>query len=254
MSTGLLLTGFVMGLAGGPHCLAMCGTACAALGRSGSREAIIAIQPANSVRSAGSTRPKVFNWPSTISFQVGRLIGYSASGGLVAWLVDNLAMLSAVSTAFRPVWVLMHAAMLAWGIMLVVLARQPAWLDGMGQSIWRRVQATVGAHRTPLVLGLVWTLLPCGLLYSALLVASLSGGPLYGALCMALFAAGSAVSLTIGPWAWELLQHNQDQRRQAWGVRLAGTVLAVAAGWALVHDLDPRVTDYCRSLLPGWLG
>lgn len=37
MLTGLLLTAFLMGLGGIPHCTAMCGAACAATGRHSSR-------------------------------------------------------------------------------------------------------------------------------------------------------------------------------------------------------------------------
>ena len=33
--SALAWSGFVMGLAGGPHCVAMCGAACGAIGHSG---------------------------------------------------------------------------------------------------------------------------------------------------------------------------------------------------------------------------
>ena len=41
--------------------------------------------------------------------------------------------------------------------------------------------------------------MPCGLLYSALLVAALSGGAWQGALSMALFGVGSGIWLLVGP-------------------------------------------------------
>jgi sulfite exporter TauE/SafE len=41
--------------------------------------------------------------------------------------------------------------------------------------------------------------MPCGLLYSAVLVAALSGGAWQGALSMAAFAVGGAVWLLAGP-------------------------------------------------------
>jgi len=44
-------------------------------------------------------------------------------------------------------------------------------------------------------IGVVWALLPCRLLYSALLVAVMSNGVGEGAVVMALFAAGSGVLL-----------------------------------------------------------
>ena len=82
--------------------------------------------------------------------------------------------------------------------------------------------------------------MPCGLLYSALLVAALSGGVLDGAMTMALFALGSSVSLLIGPW---LLLRLRGGGRGEWGMRLAGLALVVTSGWALwmglAHDMAP---------------
>jgi sulfite exporter TauE/SafE len=90
--------------------------------------------------------------------------------------------------------------------------------------------------------------MPCGLLYSALLVAALSGGPLEGALCMALFALGSSITLVAGPWLWLRLQAWRSPQRKDWGMRLAGASLMGVAVWALLHDMDPRVMEFCRSL------
>jgi hypothetical protein len=59
------------------------------------------------------------------------------------------------------------------------------------------------------ILGILWALMPCGLLYGALLVAALSNSPVEGASVMALFALGSAVVLTIGPWVWLRLRGGQ---------------------------------------------
>ena len=92
----------------------------------------------------------------------------------------------------------------------------------------------------PLGIGVAWALLPCGLLYSALLVATLSGSWVEGALTMALFALGTSVAMTAGPWL--LLRFGADVRGQ-WGVRLAGLALLVMSVWALwmgfAHDQAP---------------
>ena len=79
----------------------------------------------------------------------------------------------------------------------------------------------------PLAIGAMWAFMPCGLLYSALLVAALSGDALDGALTMALFAAGSSVSLLVGPW---LLLRFGKRGNGEWGMRLAGLALAADGG------------------------
>jgi len=90
--------------------------------------------------------------------------------------------------------------------MMMVQSRQPAWVEQAGRSVWARVRPLFGAPGGVMAAGVLWALMPCGLLYSALLVAALSGGPLEGALTMALFAVGSGVWLVGGPWAWSSLR------------------------------------------------
>lgn len=182
-------------------------------------------------------------------FQSGRLLSYAVTGGLAAYAVQNLAWLTGQTSALRPVWTMFHVAVLVWGLSLLVLARQPVWVDGAGHRFWQRLRPRMAGHRWVFLAGAAWALMPCGLLYSALLVASLSGGVADGALSMALFAVGSSLTLAIGPWLWVRLAAWRNPARQAWSMRAAGVVLSAVALWALVHDLDPRFADYCKSML-----
>jgi len=236
MQTGLAWTALLMGLAGGPHCAGMCGAACNGI-----------------VRLSGKLgAAQRYPWQATLQLQLGRLLGYTVAGALAAAAVQNLAWLTGKSAALQPVWTLFHAAVLVWGLMLAVLARQPVWVDGLGRQVWDRLRPRLARRSWAFAAGAAWAFMPCGLLYSALLVASLSGGPLDGALSMALFAAGSSIGLVAGPWLWMRLQSWRKPERKDWGMRLAGVSLAGVAGWALMHDLDPRVLDLCRSAVAGW--
>lgn len=232
MQTSLAATALLMGLAGGPHCVAMCGAACAAMGRS----AVV----------GNATVGSVANPSALWLFQLGRLAGYSALGGLAAASMQGLGWLSIQSAALRPVWTLLHVAAALLGLMLLWQARQPAWLDVGARNVWSRIRtATQGSGRAtraaaPLVLGAAWSLLPCGLLYSAVLVAALSPSAIQGAGVMALFALGSGVSLMAGPWLWLRLR---GPGSGAWAIRLAGAALLASSVWALwmglVHDTAP---------------
>lgn len=220
MNGSLALTAILMGLVGGPHCVAMCGAACAGIGRAAGRRSTRAL------------------W----HFQLGRVLGYSLLGAVAAASMQGVGWLSVQSAAIRPLWTLFHVAAVALGLLLLFHARQPAWLEGVGRAVWGRARGWVGAGGTqaPLLLGAVWALLPCGLLYSALLVAAMSARPLDGAIVMALFASGTAVSMLAGPWLWLRLRGAGPGQ---WGVRLAGLALALSSGWAvwmgLVHDTAP---------------
>ena len=220
MQSSLAVTALLMGLAGGPHCVAMCGAACAGLGQ-----------------AAGERRVQALT-----AFQLGRLVGYSLLGALAAMSVQGLGWLTTQSAAIRPLWTLLHLAAMALGVLLMLQARQPVWLDQSARRLWaavRRFHERRGML-APLTVGALWALMPCGLLYSALMVAALTSHAVDGALTMALFALGSSVSLWAGPWLWLRLQTLGDG---AWGMRLAGLTLFAVSAWGLwmglVHDQAP---------------
>ena len=97
-----------------------------------------------------------------------------------------------------------------------------------------------------MALGLAWALLPCGLLYSALMVAELAPDVLAGAGVMALFALGSGVSLAVGPWLWLRLRGAGPRAGGgAWGVRVAGAALAASSAWALWMALAHNAAPWC---------
>ena len=221
MNSSLVLTALLMGLAGGPHCVAMCGAACAGLGR------------AADSRSAAALG----------SFQLGRLLGYATLGGVAATAVQGIGWLGSHTAALRPIWTLMQVAALILGLLLLVRARQPLWLDLPARGLWQRLHRFSGTRSGPLLLGAMWSLLPCGLLYSALLVAALAGDAWSGVLTMAAFALGSGLWLWAGPWLWLRLASSgwrgaaggAAQMRGEWGIRIAGGALAASAVWMLLQ-------------------
>jgi sulfite exporter TauE/SafE len=220
MQTSLALTALLMGLVGGPHCIAMCGAACAGIGQ-----------------AAGERRNEAL-W----TFQLGRVLGYAALGGLAAASIQGLGWLTIQSAALRPVWTLFHVAAFLLGLLLLWRAQQPVWLESAARRLWQGARAlAAGRGRgAPLVMGVLWALLPCGLLYSALLVAAMTGQAIEGAAVMALFAAGTAVSMLAGPWLWLRLGG-----QRAWGVRLAGLALAASSAWALWMGLAHDAAPWC---------
>ena len=245
MQTTLAATALLMGLAGGPHCVAMCGAACAGIGMAGRTPNGAKIYVGGAALITPITR-------SLWIFQIGRVIGYSALGGMAAATMQGLGWLSIQSAALRPIWSLFHVAAALLGLMLLWHARQPVWLENSARKVWRGVRTATSGMTTgaaPLTIGVLWSLLPCGLLYSALLVAAMSGNALEGAAVMALFAVGSGVSLMAGPWLWLRLRGRgsraigSNDSRGKWAIRIAGLALFATSGWALwmglVHDTAP---------------
>ena len=188
-----------------------------------------------------------------LMFQLGRILGYSTLGALAATTMQGVGWLSTQSAVFRPVWTFFHIIAFLVGVLLLWRAEQPLWLEGVGRSVWRRVQHLTShlrlRHGGVVVLGFLWALMPCGLLYGALLVAALSNSPQEGAAVMALFALGSALVLTVGPWVWLRVRSakglSSDASSGAWGVRLAGAALAASSGWALWMGLVEYQAPWC---------
>lgn len=211
-----------MGLAGGPHCIAMCGGACAGIGN----------------HHHGTA--------NLIKFHAGRLIGYSSLGAIAASSARSLAWISSQALALHPLWTFFHVLVLSWGLILLTYARQPLWVSNLGKNIWVQVRQFSQLPGGIFTAGLMWSLMPCGLLYSALLVAALNPNLLGGAFSMAAFAIATSISLFVGPWLWLKLKNGGKWITESRGMRIAGFLLSLAASWAISMDLMPQIKAWCN--------
>ena len=237
MLFSLIWTALIMGLVGGPHCLVMCAAPCSA---------VTGHEPVAGQQAVTLHGLQKYQWLRTGLFHLGRIAGYALIGAVAAVAMESLSWLTSQTTALQKLWTLMHVAVMAWGLAMVVQARQPVWLERAGRAAWAKVQPWVSAPGGSLAAGFAWALMPCGLLYSAVLVAALSGGAWQGGLSMAAFALGSGVWLVGGPLLWRLSQNRVNALRAQWGTRIAGLMLIGVACWALWMDLVYRPSLWCR--------
>ena len=227
MDSALIVSAALLGLAGTPHCAAMCGAPCAALVGGNSGTALVA-------------------------FHLTRVASYAAGGAVAAASVGALAALSQLTPSLRPLWTLLHVLALALGLWLLWHGRQPAWMGRLGRAPstasetgWQRMAAPVRAAAG----GSLWVAWPCGLLQSALVVAGLVGNAWSGAGAMAAFAMASSGGLVAAPWLWQrYLRKPGAQRVERWVVRASGLMLVVASGWTLGHGIWHQVAAFCRTL------
>lgn len=233
MDLALIVSAFMLGLAGTPHCAAMCGASCAA------------------VLSGCARHPGGDTTVPSVAFHLARASGYAAAGGLAAAGVGVLSMAGQAAPLVRPVWTLLHIAALALGLWLLWTGRQPAFMSRVGHRREAVPLATAGGWQAmagPLsatAAGAAWVAWPCGLLQSALVVAALANTPQAGAAAMAAFALASAAGLQLAPWL--LARLGARGIAASWAVRLAGAALVGGAGWALGHDLWGRIAAYCAT-------
>ncbi|CAN5868694.1 sulfite exporter TauE/SafE family protein [soil metagenome] len=233
MNSALVASALMIGLAGGPHCVVMCGAGYAGITRGQAR--------------------------AMFGLQLGRLAGYSLAGALVAGSVSGLASLGQAAPLMRPVWTLLHVGAVALGLFMLWSGSVPGWLANLGRrgavaANAAGTAANAGPNQTaPLRffarmppgaraagIGMCWAAMPCGLLQSALIVAALASGPVQGAGVMACFALASGVSLWLGPSLWVRLGRRAGPiAATTLPMRLAGGLLAAGSVFAIVHGLMP---------------
>jgi len=158
----------------------------------------------------------------------------------------------------QPLWVLAQLAACMLGVWLLVTARMPAALEQWAHEAYRAVQARVGhvdasaSHRAkfmlPLVSGMAWAALPCGLLYGAVTVAALGNTPLDGALVMVSFAIPSAVGLWALPWLIA------KSRTEPGAIRPLEAVSADGGAPLVFYRQVPGASSGEGLSVPGWRG
>lgn len=239
MWLSLLGTAFFMGLVGGPHCLAMCAAPCGAIVSKGEQKVEFHKQQNFEKQTKSSA---MSHW---LGFHLGRLMGYAAVGAVAAYAMEAVAWFSDRTAVLRPVWVLLHLAALAWGLLLLFQAKQPRWIELMGRGLWSQVRRQLDHPGRVLWVGCMWVFLPCGLLYSAIMVAALAGGVFQGALTMLAFGIGTGLWLVFGSWLWRRFSQLKSWR-DTWGLRVAGGLLAAVSLWALWMNTVHAPEQWCR--------
>jgi sulfite exporter TauE/SafE len=224
-----LLPVFVVGLAGSIHCAGMCGGIVTALSvvpaKAGTQGMPVRILSLGS----GLRRNDVAH---VLPYNTGRISSYMLAGALAGGLsggARSMASLAGVQLGFY--W-LANAMLIALGLYLMNAWRGLAVLEQGGRALWRHiapVTRTFMPADTPskaFALGALWGWLPCGMVYSVLTVALLSGSATNGAAVMLAFGLGTLPMLT----GLGLLGARLQQAMQRRPVRIACGLLVLGFG------------------------
>lgn len=183
-----LLAGFVTGLAGSLHCAAACSGISFAL-----------MVPA---RPGGGLAVRFAN------IQAGRMTAYALAGALVGGGSGTAMALFGLAGA-NHVLRIGAALMMTWtGLAVAGLAPSPHRLSGMMplRLPWPALLSrSASTPQGGFVLGLSWGLMPCGMVYLALMTATFTGTAGAGAAYMAAFFFGTLPALastTFGMTRW----------------------------------------------------
>ncbi len=169
------------GLLGGVHCAGMCG---------GIVSALVG-------QSSGNLRP----WLVHLAYNGGRIFSYSIAGAIAGTVGSLGLMLDRWLPVQLVLYVCANLLLIALGLYLAGLRGPITHLEHLGAGLWRRIQPFtrrfLPADSLPKAasLGMLWGWLPCGLVYTVLFTAMLSGSALNGAILMFAFGLGTLPNL-----------------------------------------------------------
>ena len=141
---------------------------------------------------------------SQVWYTAGRVMTYTALGALAGTLGSVVEFAGALLGVQRAAAIVTGGALVVSS--LVGLSDLVPWFGASGSFFARvagKLRRRVPGH--PFSVGLLLGLLPCGLLYSAVIAAVARGGTLDGAVALALFGVGTAPALLGVSIADELL-------------------------------------------------
>jgi sulfite exporter TauE/SafE len=229
MNAAALLPIFLTGLLGSVHCVGMCGGIVGALSAARPRQRhppqavqVIAIMPL----PAPSPAVRV------AAYNAGRIGSYAVAGAIFGGASQAAATLLQVAAIQGTLYWLANLMVVALGLYLSDLWRGLSHLEAAGQVLWRHIRPLLGPllpMDTPwraFALGSLWGWLPCGMVYSVLLTAMLSGSAASGALVMAAFGLGTLPMLFGLGMAGQRMRALMQKR----GVRLACGLLVLGFG------------------------
>ena len=229
----------LLGLAASGHCLVMCGGISTALGF------------ATAKGTDGRARPVLL-----MGYQLGRVASYSLAGLLFAGILGGLIALLDIEAVRRMLRALSALVLLLGALVAFGRVRDPGY--GIGRRLWPRL-APLGRRLLPVAslprafaFGMVWGWMPCGFVYTVLLIATLQLDAIRGAMTMAAFGLGTAPALLVTAFGAQRLAGFAAlpaTRHVAGSVLLISSMLTLAGPW-LVHLL-PGLNGWlpfdCRS-------
>ena len=220
LTSSLLIAVFLGALVSGWHCALMCGGIAAAIERPVALEAPL------------RAKSELFYLQLIMHF--GRVTTYvllgalAAAVGVVVWQ-QNLIPIQ------RPLFALTSLILILMGIRLLTLSKSDRllggkWLTSKIATYWSKYLGRMASGPSRWFSGMLWGLVPCGLVYSVLPLAFLSGDVLTGAGLMLAFGLGTLPNLLlISKFSAALTQFGQYR----WVRYLAASLLLSAGSFGL---------------------
>jgi sulfite exporter TauE/SafE len=224
---------FLTGLFGSMHCVGMCG-------------AIVAAYSTQDGFHNPSTGGKWGALIKHLSYNFGRILSYTIVGAMLGAVGGSFAGVKMVGEWFSALagmvliasgfWMLRIFPWMGFTEKISLVEEKQSFLLSL---YTRSYGALLGSPtiESKFYIGFLTPLLPCGLLYSAFMMAVSSGSAVNGALTMALFGTGIVPSLVIVGYVSTFFRF----RLRSWGDQLAALTIILMGVMMLLRGLGMQL-------------
>ncbi len=218
------ISALLIGVAGGVHCVGMCGGIVGAFNYAIPKNAQLL--------------------PYVLSYNIGRILSYSLAGALTGWLGYMFA--NQVNKGLLVLHFISGLFLLALGLFIGGWWQGLAKIEQVGSRFWQRIRPWSKQFipfKHPLYAlpyGALWGWLPCGLVYSVLTWSLASGSAQNGAKIMLGFGLGTLPIMLLMAMGFKQLQASLQSSLVR---KLLGCLLILFAGFYLWQAIQQSVAN-----------
>jgi len=240
----LIFAAFITGILGSIHCMSMCGgIACSAGYIDGKKN--------NNEREIKFVKKQPSPFLNSLKFNFGRILSYSILGAVFAYLGHHIIHLSdskSLLSYFRYFSALLIALIgfkYLFGLKLIDL------LEKGGFRFWTLIKNKLNINQylsssSVIPLGMVWGLLPCGLIYTMLISASSAGTAWGGSLVMFAFGLGTLPAMLSISAISKTFKENANSQ---WMKTAFGVALIMLSLLLVMLEINSRPDDICHTVV-----
>jgi len=239
----LIFAAFITGILGSIHCMSMCGgIACSAGYINGKTN--------NFEQNIHFVKKKPSPFLNTLKFNLGRVLSYSILGAVFAYVghhiidLDDSRTLLSYFRYFSALLIALIGFKYLFGLKLIDL------LEKGGFRVWSSLKTKLNINQylsssSVIPLGMVWGLLPCGLIYTMLISASSAGTAWGGSLVMLAFGLGTLPAMLSISSISKIFKENTNS---LWIKNTFGFALIMLALLLVILEKNSLPSNVCQSL------
>lgn len=182
------ITPFMIGLFSGFHCVAMCGGLCSLICHKKSTKIVLITN-------------------------IGRVITYVILGTIFAGIIQGASLTLNLATIGIVLRSIMGISLILLGLVLFMQSKTKFLSFSFELPVWKRASGLLNKLKSKqgsaayLLKGMLWGLIPCGLLYGLLLIAATTNNAISGGLFMLFFGLGTLLPMVLSQKLFRYFQH-----------------------------------------------